>query len=120
MAGRAAGLRAMASQAAAPTLPCPRPAKPAAMAMPKPAAIGTRLTGAGAVPPCAYAGMVIIMMASSAKITIVSFRIFFLLMNRCQWVVDVHRADALTLTAAFGTWYLVLGTWHLAISLLWH
>ena len=24
---------------------------------------------------------------------------FFLLMNRCQWVVDVHRADALTLTA---------------------
>jgi len=30
-------------------------------------------------------------------------------MNRCQWVVDVHRADALTLTAAFGTWYLAFG-----------
>jgi len=29
-------------------------------------------------------------------------------MNRCQWVVDVHRADALTL-AAVGAWYLVFG-----------
>src|SRR5208283_4528466 len=109
MAGRAAGFRAMASQAAAPTRPCPRPARPAAIAMPKPEAIGTQGLGAAAVPPCAYAGMVIIRMASSAKITIISFRIYFLLMNRCQWVVDVHRADALTLTAAFGTWYLAFG-----------
>src|SRR5271167_1202981 len=113
MAGRAAGFLAMASQAAAPTRPCPRPAKPAAIAIPKPAAIGTRLFEAAAVPPCAYAGMVIIRMASSAKKTIVGFRILFLLMNRCQWVVDVHRADALTL-AAVGNWCLVVGTRHLA------
>jgi hypothetical protein len=57
--------------------------------------------------------MVIIKMASSAKKTIVGFRILFLLMNRRQWVVDVHRADALTL-AAVGNWYLVVGLWQLA------
>ena len=33
--------------------------------------------------------MVIIMMASSENIPIVSFRIVFLLMNCRQWVVDV-------------------------------
>jgi hypothetical protein len=51
------------------------PAKPAAMAMPKPAAIGTRFTGAAAVPPCAYAGIVIVMTASTENTPIVSFRI---------------------------------------------
>ena len=58
--------------------------------MPKPEAIATQLVvGAAAAPPCAYAGMVIIIMASSENIPIDSFRIVFLLMKCCQWVVDV-------------------------------
>src|SRR5664279_140382 len=70
------------------------------MAMPKPEAMATQLVaGAAAVVPCAYAGMVIILMASSANITIITFRIVCLLRNRCQWVVGAHRADALTLAA---------------------
>ena len=63
--------------------------------------------------------MAIIMMAISAKTIIITFRIVFLLqdpsgrrfravgvvMNRRQGVVDVHRADALTLdTFAFSCW----------------
>src|SRR5664279_4165797 len=70
------------------------------MAMPKPEAIATQLVaGAAAVVPCAYAGMVIMLMASSANITNITFRIVFLLKNRCQWVVGAHRAGALTLAA---------------------
>src|SRR5262245_38857271 len=100
MPGRAPGLRAMPSQAAAPTLPWPRAASPAAIAMPKPEAMATQLVaGAEAVLPCAYAGMVIMVMASSANITIITFRIVFLLRNRRQWVVGAHRTGALTLAA---------------------
>jgi len=45
--------------------------------------------------------MVIMLMASSANIAIITFRIVFLLRNRYQWVVGAHRAGALTLTANF-------------------
>jgi hypothetical protein len=43
--------------------------------------------------------MVIIETASTESTPIISFRILFLLINRCQWVVDAHRAGALTLAA---------------------
>jgi hypothetical protein len=66
----------MASQADPPTLPWPSAANPAAIAMPKPEAIATKFVPPAA-PPCAYAGMVIIMMASSDKKIIITFRIFF-------------------------------------------
>src|SRR5215472_12731933 len=78
----------MPSQAAAPTLPWPSAANPAASAIPKPEAIATQFVAGAAAPPCAYAGIVIIIMASTENTPIVSFRIVFLLMNRCQWVVD--------------------------------
>ena len=68
--------------------------------MPKPEAIATQLVPPAAAPACAYAGMVIIEMASSEKNTNITFRISLSpFMNCCQWVVGVHRADALTLAA---------------------
>ena len=72
------------------------------MAMPNPEAMATQLPW----PEAAAASALRVRWhghhhdASSAKNIIITFRIVFLLMNRCQWVVDVHRADALTLTTA--------------------
>jgi hypothetical protein len=47
------------------------------MAMPNPEAMGTQLVaGAAALPPCAYAGMAISIMAPSEKNMVISFFIF--------------------------------------------
>src|SRR3954452_5280416 len=56
MPARAPGLRARASQAEAVARPWPRPQRPAAIAIPTPAPIGTMLIG-WLVADCAYAGI---------------------------------------------------------------
>src|ERR1700680_4219329 len=89
MPGRAAGLRAKPSAAAAVALPCARAQMPEANAMENPAAIATQLTPPAASPPCANTGTA----KHSNDNTInrlLNLRIVFLLvtMNYRQWVVD--------------------------------
>src|SRR6266567_8685729 len=96
--GRAPGLRARASVAEAVALPWPRPQRPAASAMPRPAAIGTHwLAGLYAV-ACPKAG-VASSIADSVMKKYCNLRIVLLRSPkvRRQWVVDAHRAGTLTL-----------------------
>jgi hypothetical protein len=87
--GRAAGLRAIASHAAAAALPCPNPASPAANAIAIAAASGTQLVPPPVpLEPCANAGTAIADAIIIMNINIPHFRIVFLLMNCRQWVVD--------------------------------
>lgn len=73
---RAAGLRAIASHAAAPTLPCPCAASPAAIAMAKPEVIATQFVAGPALQlVCAKAGTARIENIINSNITI--FRIVF-------------------------------------------
>src|SRR6202521_3791136 len=90
MPGRAAGLRAKPSAAAAVALPCARAQIPEANAMENPAAIATQLTPPAASPPCAKAGTAK-HNSDSTMNRLLSLRIVFLLltMNYRQWVVDV-------------------------------
>src|SRR5579864_3480719 len=90
MPGRAAGLRAKPSAAAAVALPCASAQMPEANAMENPAAIATQLTPlAAASPPCANTGTAK-HKSDSAMNRLLNLRIMFLLvtMNYRQWVVD--------------------------------
>src|SRR5947209_13625990 len=91
MPGRAAGLRAMASAAAAVAFPWARPQTAEAMAMEKPPAMATQLT-AELPPPCANAGMAK-HRADSTINSLLRLPIVFPLfvMNGRQWVVDVNH-----------------------------
>src|SRR3984957_8641136 len=90
MPGRAAGLRAKPSAAAAVALPCARAQMPEANAMENPAAIATQLTPPAASPPCANTGTAK-HNSDSTMNRLLNLRIVFLLvtMNYRQWVVDV-------------------------------
>src|SRR5580704_9357121 len=88
MPGRAAGLRAKPSAAAAVALPCARAQMPEAKAMENPAAIATQLTPPAASPPCANTGTAKHNNDSTMN-RLLNLRIVFLLtMNYRQWVVD--------------------------------
>src|SRR5882724_2232930 len=91
MPGRAAGLRAMPSQAAEATRPCPKAARATASAMAKPEVMATQLVEeAAASPPWAKAGVANSDTAARVKNKNASFRIyFFLLIKYRQWVVDI-------------------------------
>src|SRR5580693_1933139 len=91
MPGRAAGLRAKPSAAAAVALPCARAQMSEANAMENPAAIATQFTPpAAASPPCANTGTAK-HNSDRTMNRLLSLRIVFLLvtMNYRQWVVDV-------------------------------
>src|SRR5258708_25167346 len=91
MPGRAAGLRAMAAQAAEATRPCHSAAKATASAMAKPEVMATQLVeeAAAASPPWAKAGVANIATAVRIRNKNANFLITFLLIKYRQWVVDV-------------------------------
>src|SRR5271154_526513 len=88
MPGRAAGLRARLSAAAAVALPCAKAQMPDAKAMENPAAMATQLTPLSA-PPCAKAGT-----ANESTDSTINNLLSLLIgvsprMKYRQWVVDV-------------------------------
>src|SRR5271170_7619804 len=118
MPARAPGLRARASVAEAVALPWPSPQRPAAMAMPTPAPMGTRLAPPPPSVPWANAGV-----ANSSADRVInrycSLRIAFLLAFvkiAVQWVVDAHRAGALTLEQ-LSYYYELSGTCYVGLFL---
>src|SRR5579862_4243548 len=98
MPGRAAGLRASPSAAAAVALPCARAQMPDAKAIENPAAIATQLTSLDA-PPCANAGTAN-ESADSTMNSLLNVRMCFSSYEIAarRWLTS-SRTDALTLEA---------------------
>src|ERR1700722_12254291 len=97
MPGRAAGLRASPSAAAAVALPCARAQIPEANAIENPAAIATQLTDPLDAPPCAKGGTADDS-ADSTMNSLLNVRIVFLLVGitASGWLTS-SLTDALTL-----------------------
>src|SRR5580700_6159243 len=108
MPGRAAGLRAKPSAAAAVALPCARAQMPEANAMENPAAIATQLTPLEAASPCAKAGTANESTESTINNLLNLLIVFLLVLNTASGWLTPYLADALTLagenSVASGQW----------------
>src|SRR5512146_2207985 len=90
MPGRAAGLRARPSAAAAVAFAWPRPQTAEAIAIAKPEVMATQLVAEAAAPPWAKTGTAKHIMAIAIKTKLSVLRIVVFSFRNCrQWVVDV-------------------------------
>jgi hypothetical protein len=89
MPGRAAGLRARPSAAAAVAFACANPQTADAIAMENPAVIATQLVPPVAAPPCANTGTAKATNDNAINTLLNSFILFFSLHELPQEVVDV-------------------------------